>query len=427
MARQTGVALHFESATVRQGGWLDVDKFDKILYNLLSNAFKFTPAEGSVTVLLRTEATPEGRFLQVRVQDTGVGLRAADLLRVFDHFYTADRASPQQQPGSGIGLALVKQLVNLHRGTISVSSDESGTAFDLRLPVGREQFETHEVVALSTHSPKPTAPLPAPAPSEGTLASLGGDRPLVLVVDDNPDLCTFVRSVLLPICEVVVAYDGQMAWERLKTLNPDLIISDVMMPNLDGIALCRRIKAHPATSPIPVILLTAKAGEEDEVAGLQTGACDYIRKPFGVEVLQLKVKNILTTYTQVKRQVSRGEHRTVATPAIQPNDRAFLDRVTTLIDDNLAESTLTADFLAEQLSLSKSHLYKKMKALSGVSVHVFIRNRRIRAAAQLLQQGGRINEVAYGVGFSSQSYFTRCFSEFYGKSPRAYQTSSSLS
>ncbi len=427
MAQPTGVALRFETATTRQGGWLDVDKYDKVLYNLLSNAFKFTPAGGSVTVLLRTEATLEGKFLRVRVQDTGVGLPAADLPRVFDHFYTTDRASPQQQPGSGIGLALVKQLVNLHRGTISVSSDAGGTAFDLRLPIGQDQFEPHEVVTPSSHPPAPTAPLPALATHEDTAAPVGDDRPLVLVVDDNPDLCAFVRSVLLPGCEVVVAYDGQLAWERLKTLSPDLIISDVMMPNLDGIALCRRIKAHPATSPIPVILLTAKAGEEDEVAGLQTGACDYIRKPFGVEVLQLKVKNILATYAQVKRQVSRGEHRAVETSAVQPSDRAFLDRATALIDDNLAESTLTADFLAEQLSLSKSHLYKKIKGLSGVSVHVFIRNRRIRAAAQQLQQGKRISEVAYGVGFSSQSYFTRCFSEFYGKSPRAYQTTTSLS
>ena len=252
-------------------------------------------------------------------------------------------------------------------------------------------------------------------------------KPRLLVVDDNPDMCAFVRLVLTPTYEVVEAYDGEMAWERLATLSPALIISDVMMPRLDGVALCQRIKEHPATSPIPVILLTAKAAEEDEVAGLQRGACDYIRKPFSGEVLRLKVKNILATYEQMKRQISRGEHQPADLAAIHPNDRSFLEQVTALIDANLAESTLTADFLADRLSLSKSHLYKKIKGLSGVSVHLFIRNRRIRYAAQQLQLEKRISEVAYSVGFSSQSYFTRCFSEFYGKSPRAYQAELSAS
>ncbi len=430
MARQTGVALRFDTATTQSSGWLDVDKYDKILYNLLSNAFKFTPAGGSVSVLLRTEFTPEGKFLRVRVQDTGVGLDPADLPQVFDHFYTAHHASPPAQPGSGIGLALVKQLVNLHRGSISVVSDAGGTVFDLRLPVGGEQFKPHEIAAPGSEQAKPPASYPVPLAKESTRAPKAltkGKKPLLLVVDDNPDLCAFVRSVLTPNYEVAEAYDGQMAWESLKTRTPALIISDVMMPKLNGIALCRRVKAHPATSLVPVILLTAKTTEEDEVMGLQTGACDYIRKPFSVEVLQLKVRNILATYARVKRQISRGEHRAVETHVIHASDRSFLDQVTALIDNNLAESTLTADFLADRLSLSKSHLYKKMKALSGVSVHVFIRNQRIRAAAQQLQQGKRINEVAYGVGFSSQSYFTRCFSKFYGKSPRAYQTASSLS
>ena len=425
LAQQTGVALRYESATKRLGGWLDVDKYDKILYNLLSNAFKFTPAGGRVAVILRTESTAEGKFLCLRVQDSGIGLRPVDLPRVFDHFYTADRASPQQQPGSGIGLALVKQLVNLHRGTISVASDAGGTVFELRLPVGNGQFEPHEIAAPGSEPAKPPASCHVSLANESTRASKAsakGKKPLLLVVDDHPDLCAFVRSVLTPDYEVAEAYDGQMAWEFLETRTPALIISDVMMPKLDGIALCRRIKGHPATSPVPVVLLTAKATEEDEVAGLQTGACDYIRKPFSVEVLQLKVKNILATYARVQRQISRGEHQLVASPTLHPNDRSFLDQVTALINQNIAESTLTADFLADRLSLSKSHLYKKIKGLSGVSVHVFIRNQRIRCAAQLLQHGRRINEVAYGVGFSSQSYFTRCFSEFYGRSPRAYQT-----
>lgn len=431
LAQQTGVTLRYEPVTTRYGGWLDVDKYDKVLFNLLSNAFKFTPAGGSVAVHVRGESTPEGKFFCVSVQDSGVGLRPTDLPHVFDHFYTAHHASPQHQPGSGIGLALVKQLVALHRGTIRVMSDTSGSSFDLRLPVGREQFKRHELAPVTVYShAKPTV-LPAlPLAGEDASATktlMKSEKPLLMVVDDNPDLCAFVRSVLAPNYEVVEAYDGQMAWERLTTLTPVLIISDVMMPRLDGVALCQRIRAHAATSPIPVILLTAKAAEEDEVAGLQSGACDYLRKPFSVEVLQLKVKNILATYAQMKRQISRGEHRAVDHHTLLPSNRNFLDQVIALIDENVAESTLTADFLAERLSLSKSHLYKKIKGLSGVSVHVFIRNQRIRCAAQLLQQGTRINEVAYSVGFSSQSYFTRCFSAFYGKSPRTYQSELSTS
>lgn len=324
----------------------------------------------------------------------------------------------------------MKQLVALHRGTIEATSDGKGTTFSLRLPVGRKQFKPHEqassVIVFPAKSPVPPSVLALGDKHSASQAASDGKKPLLMVVDDNPDLCAFVRSVLTPTYEIVEAHDGEMAWELLTTLAPVLIISDVMMPRLDGIALCQRIKEHPATSPIPVMLLTAKASEENEITGLQSGACDYIRKPFSVEVLQLKVKNILATYARVKRQISRGEHQAVDQDTLHPNDRSFLDQVVTLINDNLAESTLTADFLADRLSMSKSHLYKKMKGLSGVSVHVFIRNQRIRAAAQLLQQGRRINEVAYGVGFSSQSYFTRCFSEFYGKSPRAYQTELSV-
>ena len=425
MVQQTGVALHYETATARHEGWLDIDKYDKILYNLLSNAFKFTPEGGQVRVSSRVESTPAGSFLCLSVRDSGVGVRPEDLPYLFDHFYTA-QPSPPHQPGSGIGLALVKQLVTLHRGTIQVTSDAAGTAFFLRLPVGNEQFEPHEIALLPPT--RSGAPPPAPATTEKTTASLlDGNKPLLLVVDDNPDLCAFVRSVLSPDYEIMEAYDGQTAWELLESRAPALVISDVMMPRLDGIALCQRIREHPATSPIPVMLLTAKAAEEDEVTGLRCGACDYIRKPFSVEVLRLKVKNILVTYEQMKRQISRGEHPTTEASAIHPNDQNFLNQVNALIDDNISESALTADFLADQLSLSKSHLYKKIKGLSGVSVHVFIRNRRIRYAAQQLQQGKRINEVAYGAGFSSQSYFTRCFSEFYGKSPRAYQAELSLS
>ncbi|MGB3777807.1 MAG: response regulator, partial [Tunicatimonas sp.] len=428
MAQQTGVTLRYETATARHQGWIDVDKYDKILYNLLSNAFKFTPEGGRVRVSSRVESTPEGKFLCLSVRDSGIGVRSEDLPYLFDHFYTA-QTSPQHQPGSGIGLALVKQLVTLHRGTIQVTSDARGTAFSLRLPVDSQQFKPSEMTPAPVTPRLPQLPIsPVPLPGEmATPAPADSSKPLLLVVDDNPDLCAFVRSVLASDYEVVEVYDGQMAWELLETLSPALIITDVMMPRLDGVALCQRIKAHPATSPIPVILLTAKAGEEDEVAGLQTGACDYIRKPFGVEVLQLKVKNILATHEQMKRQISRGEHLAAELSTIHPNDQSFLDQVTTLIDANLAESTLTADFLADQLSLSKSHLYKKIKGLSGVSVHLFIRNRRIRYAAQQLQQGKRISEVAYEVGFSSQSYFTRCFSDFYGKSPRVYQTEISLS
>ena len=427
MVQQTGVALRYETATARHEGWLDIDKYDKILYNLLSNAFKFTPEGGQVRVSSRIESTPAGNFLCLSVRDSGVGVRPEDLPHLFDHFYTA-QTSPPHQPGSGIGLALVKQLVTLHRGTIQVTSDSAGTAFSLRLPVGGQQFQPSEMAPPPVASRLPQLAPPAPLPGAITTpAPADSGKPLLLVVDDNPDMCTFVRLALTPRYEVVEAYDGEMAWERLANRIPALVISDVMMPRLDGIALCQRIKKHPATSPIPVILLTAKAAEEDEVTGLRCGACDYIRKPFSGEVLQLKVKNILATYARVKRQISRGEHRAVEAQAIHPSDRDFLDQVTALIDGNIAESTLTADFLADRLSLSKSHLYKKIKGLSGVSVHVFIRNQRIRAAAQLLQQGKRINEAAYGVGFSSQSYFTRCFSDFYGKSPRAYQAEFLLS
>ena len=425
MARQMDITFRYEASVSRYWGWLDYDQYDKILYNLLSNAFKFTPTGGSIGLAITVVSTEQGAFLHVTVQNSGIGLRPEDIEKVFDHFYTA-HASPHQSPGSGIGLALVKQLTQLHKGTIEALSDGEGTTFQLVLPISRHHFEPHEVgqrrLPAEWQSPHLIAPL-TDAPVKGEVARpTNRELPRVLVVDDHPDMCAFISSVLSDEYEVIAAYDGLMAWEQLAVVDPALIITDVMMPRMDGLQLCERVKAQSATSHIPVILLTAKATQEDEIAGLRVGACDYLRKPFRVAVLQLKVKNLLAAYQRARQQISQGDLARVDPSALHPSDRAFLENIEYLMDENLAEPVLTADFLARQISISKSHLYKKVKSLSGVSVHIFIRNHRIRKAADQLRQGQPVSEVAYGVGFNSLSYFTRCFSDFYGLPPRAYQT-----
>ncbi len=425
IAYQTEVSFDYQLAPARYWGWLDSDKYDKMLYNLLSNAFKFTPSGGNVQLSTEVVSTPQGDFLRVVVQDSGVGIPPEAQDKIFDHFYTTAASSPHQQPGSGIGLALVKQLVSVHRGEIQVASENQTTTFQLTLPVSQHYFEADEVgqparpSAWQPPSPRPVVP---PAPVAIDPASPSAAQAKVLVVDDHPDMCAFVRSVLAPDYQVTEAYDGQMALEQLNDVTPDLIISDVMMPRMDGIELCKRLKAQATTSHIPVVLLTAKVAQENEIAGLGVGACDYIRKPFQVGVLTLKVDNILATYRQVQRHVREGNVHQVNPSALHPNDQAFLVQMTELVDQHLSESTLNAEFLARQLSVSKSHLYKKVKALSGVSVHIFIRNHRIRAAAAQLQEGKQISEVAYGLGFNSVSYFTRCFTDFHRQPPRAYQS-----
>ncbi len=394
----------------------DQDKLEKILTNLLSNAFKFTPEHGEVNV----QVADTGRELKIRVADTGSGMKAADAAQVFDRFYQVEGTYDQ---GSGIGLSLVKELVELHRGQISVDTVEGrGTTFKLVLPYLESSFHPHEIISL----PKP---LTRPAMQAEDLMlqeeespsqiDLGKDAPLLLIVEDNPDLRQYIADQLKPSYRILLAKNGKEGQQLAEQYLPELIISDLMMPLMNGLELCNAIKKEIKTSHIPFILLTAKADQEAKIKGLQTGADDYLTKPFDGRELDLRVKNIL-------EQRQRWREKMAAQLPFLPTvdvglcsmDEQFVQAVIAEIEKNIDNEYFSVEDLASAVGFSRSQLSRKLKGLSNKTPNQLIREIRLTKAQQLLEQKvGTVSEIAFQVGYSNLSYFSKSYKEAFGVSP----------
>ncbi len=412
----------------------DHDQMEKVVGNLLSNAFKFTPAGGTVQVIVRADA----EAAEVQVSDTGPGIPPDDLDHIFDRFYRADERTAHRQPGTGIGLALVKELVELHGGTIHAESTVGeGTTFRVRLPRGSDHL--HPDQRADADVPEEDveaedrltryADLPS-GPSGDENASAGDpedaareDRPLVLVVDDNAELRAFLRQHLEPDYRVVEAEDGAAALERAREAVPDLIVSDVMMPGLDGDALCRAVKTDPDLDFVPVILLTARASMEGRLQGLETGADDYLTKPFAMAELRARIANLIAQRRRLKARWQGDGLRLHATvPEVTSADEAFLQSVLDAIEAAMEDETFSVARLAEAVGQSRANLHRRLKQLTGKTPSEWIMALRLERAAALLAGGaGTVSEVAYGVGFKSVSYFCKCFRERYGTTPARYR------
>lgn len=394
----------------------DQDKLEKILTNLLSNAFKFTPEHGEVNV----QVADTGRELKIRVADTGSGMKAADAAQVFDRFYQVEGNDEQ---GSGIGLSLVKELVELHRGQISVDTIEGrGTTFKLVLPYLDSSFHPHEIISL----PKP---LTRPAMQAEDLMlqeeespsqiDLGKDAPLLLIVEDNPDLRQYIADQLKPSYRILLAKNGKEGQQLAEQYLPELIISDLMMPLMNGLELCNAIKKEIKTSHIPFILLTAKADQEAKIKGLQTGADDYLTKPFDGRELDLRVKNIL-------EQRQRWREKMAAQLPFLPTvdvglcsmDEQFVQAVIAEIEKNIDNEYFSVEDLASAVGFSRSQLSRKLKGLSNKTPNQLIREIRLTKAQQLLEQKvATVSEIAFQVGYSNLSYFSKSYKEAFGVSP----------
>ncbi|MBD2702040.1 response regulator [Spirosoma sp. BT702] len=426
-AEQKNVTLIFTSERSTHDCLFDADKWEKILTNLLANAVKFTGQNGNVAVSLTPNATSSDGVIThftITISDSGIGISAENLPHVFDRFYQVDTSRTRAYEGTGIGLSLVKELVELIGGSINVASQpDVGTTFIVTLPV-EPVSANREVpyVVLPVHEPTITEKPPIPVVS-ATSEQLTGEKnqdPLVLIVEDNDELREFLAGELATSYQILRASDGEAGWQLAQTELPDIVISDVMMPRMDGFALTRHIKQHPDTNHIAVVLLTAKAAHQSRLEGLQEGADDYLAKPFHLDELQLRLRNLLLHREKLQQQYRQQLAHPDTSQSPENVQDIFLRRVYELLDKHLTDTSLNVDWMADELAMSRKTLYRKIHNLIQLSPNELIRQYRLRKAAELLLQGHTVAETAYRVGFRTPSYFTIVFKDFYQKTPTEF-------
>ena len=413
--------------------YFDKEQLEKVFFNLLSNAFKFTPDQGHIRINIQTE---QNRVL-ISISDTGRGIAPQYLEQLFVNYFQVDDHSIQNT-GYGIGLALAKNIIELHKGNIKVSSKpaseaEAGfTRFELQLLRGNAHFAAQQLSAPIQSQPSPT-PTEDPVrqiaehPENPVPQSKEIKRPTVLIVEDNWELRALISSTLEPDYEVLVAENGLEGWHIATTEIPDLIISDVMMPEMDGFTLCNQLKSDERTSHIPVLLLTAKSDQTDQISGLSQGADIYLTKPFSTRILQLQVHNLLEAREKMRKKYSRELILEPNQVVVNPVNEQFLSRLIGIIEEHMEEENFGVDLLAEKIGMSQSVLYKKLKALTDLSVNDFSKSIRLKKAAQLLlQKHYTVYEVGYMVGFSDRKYFSREFKKQFGQTPSQYIEAGSM-
>ncbi len=400
----------------------DRDKLEKILSNLLINAVKYT-AEGSIKVVVpdQFQMRKNWRYFRIIIEDTGSGIPGDKIKNVFDRFYT-DRGKFENKipAGTGIGLALVKELVELLEGCISVENKEDkGTKFTIELPFDEGYYQS---IGVQINSDSKEGQEIHKMPSFPTgLASIGEEMPQVLIVEDNEDIRNFLKQSIEATMQVIESSNGREGLEQAEAYIPDLIISDVLMPEMDGIELCRKLKTDEKTSHIPVVLLSSRSAVEDKLEGLETGADDYITKPFNVAELQIRINNLILQRKKLRQRYRKEIFSDVKEVAITSTDERFLNRVYRTIEKHISDYNFTVEEFAKEIGLSRMQLHRKLVALTDQSANDLIRSYRLKQAARLLIcKSGNISEVAYEVGFSNPSYFAACFKELFGSSPSEY-------
>ena len=446
LAAQNKLDLTFHAEEEDISLYFDLEKLEKVVCNLLSNAIKFTPPGGKITVKVKTNPTPAENFpsgwASISVADTGVGIPREQLQHIFDRFYQAGVSREHEQKGSGIGLALTKELVTLHHGDIDVKSsngseeESRGTGFTLRLPLGKEHLKPEEIVDLPgipSQRQKPCEiPQLYPVEKEEEESDIEEkhieletpEKEIILVVEDSRDVRKYIRGPLEKLYTVIEAVNGKEGIEKAREIIPDLIISDIMMPGADGYELCSVLKQDVLTCHIPIVLLTAKASEENVVQGLETGADDYITKPFNTKILMARIRNLIDLRRQLQQKMKRQMMLQPAEISVSSIDEEFIKELQGAIEKNLSDPEFTVEELGKKLYMSRASLYRKIQALTGESPNHFIRNYRLKRAAQLLKENfGNVTEVAFEVGFSSSAYFTKCFKEQFQQLPSSFQAS----
>ncbi|MBC7922240.1 MAG: response regulator [Ferruginibacter sp.] len=402
--------------------YFDAERLEQVITNLLANAVKFTPEQGAVDLLVAVV----DNAVEIQVQNTGPGIPTGSLPYVFDRFYQA--SGPGSHEGTGIGLALVKELVTLHQGSVQVASiPDEKTVFTVRLPLGNGHLSSEELIERAS-SAEESLPLaeqfngdaePTATPLTPTAEP---DRPVVLVVEDHPDLRTYIREQLLTDYLVLEAEAGEKGWQLAEETLPDLVVSDVMMPGMNGLELLARLKNGDKTSHIPVILLTAKAGRENKLEGLGAGADDYLVKPFDAEELRVRVGNLIRTRQQLREKFTTRALLEPGQVRLPSQQQVFVEKLHRVLEQHLDNELFGVEQLGEELGMSRSQIHRKVKAITNLSPSELIRSYRLQRAADLIRQdAGNFSEIAWRTGFSSLSHFSRSFHEEYGCSPSEYK------
>ena len=398
----------------------DRDKLEMIVYNLLSNAIKFTPVGGQV--MLRADVEPE-TGLRLTVSDTGIGIPESLQNRIFDRFYQIDPSQTRTFEGSGLGLALTKELVELYKGSIHVKSrPDSGSTFEVWLPLKADTAQDADGldrVVFTTQPIDMTMPDPLTEEEQAEVSAEG--KPMLLLVEDHSELNHYLRQQLADRFRVVQAMRGDEGLQVARRVVPDLIISDVMMPVMDGFAMTRHLKEDDLTSHIPVILLTAKDDVDSRKEGFEGGAEQYLAKPFALDELVTRINSLLTQRDLLRKKYSREVMLQPAGTPIRDREAEFLEKAIHIIDEHMADDAFSVEVLQREMGMSRMQLHRKLKALTDQSASDFIRYIRLQRAADLLQQPGiQIAEAAYLSGFQHLSYFTRCFKEQFGMLPSEF-------
>ena len=436
-AERQHIDLQFDAEQGTIDLYFEPDKLEKVVTNLLSNAFKFTPEGGTIRVEVARRAGEAGSYVEVVIGDTGRGIPADELSYIFDRFtsvnlrfHQIDSSSTREHEGTGIGLALVKELVTLHGGTVQVESEEGvGTTFIVRLPQGTDHLADAEILdeVVMEAEALDVVGLEASLQAVEAVMEAGTetpppDAPTILIVEDNADVRAYLKSHLAGRYRIEEAADGVEGLEMTRAMQPALVISDVMMPRMDGYELCRLLKTDDALNHIPVVLLTAKADEESKVEGLETGADDYLYKPFSATELLVRVENLIEIRLRLRQRFSRDVVAVAPSEIeITSADEAFLEKVQAVVEAHLGDGNFGVDWLAGEVAMSKRQLQRKMQALTGLTAAGYIRSMRLQRAAQLLAQGGgTVAEVAYAVGFQKVPHFSKLFRQVFGVIPSKY-------
>jgi signal transduction histidine kinase/ligand-binding sensor domain-containing protein/DNA-binding response OmpR family regulator len=436
-AERKKISLKFDNKIKILMGYIDHDKLEKIITNLLSNAFKFTPESGVVEVAVLTTPLPAAspfskggtRGVQISISNTGTGIPADQIEKIFDRFYQVDDNYKKDSEGSGIGLALTKELVEVCHGEISISSiPNKTTTFFVTLPIAKEFFKEDEIVVSTPQiSPFTKGGLRGVAEYYSESEKIEQKSiaqkiaPLILIVEDNPDVTGYIRSFMENGYRILTAENGKEGLKKTIEKYPDLVISDVMMPEMDGFELCQKIKSDERISHIPVILLTAKADLISKLEGLEFGADDYINKPFEADELKVRSKNLIEQRKRLREKFARLAELQPNEIAVTSTDEKFLERLMTVFEDYISDPEFSTEKCAREVGMSRMSLNNKLKALTNKSTHEFIRTLRLKRAAQLLKNAtGSVAEVAYSVGFNNTSHFAKAFRQQFGQSPSTF-------
>lgn len=436
LAKQKNIALVFNSKPEKIYAWLDGDKFEKILNNILSNAFKFTPDGGKISLNINEHNSKSGDYVLLTVSDTGIGIPEDKLNKVFDRFYQVDDSSRRAYGGSGIGLALVKELIDLHKWDITVESEPGkGTQFSIKIPPGDSHLNENQKVFADSELPnavdgRSSTEILQAVEIKGT-EKINAERTqtleqqnsgsTILIVEDSEDVRIYLTGLLKENYNILLAENGERGLSVALDKLPDLIISDVMMPEMDGMEFCKRIKSDWKTSHIPVILLTAKASFESKIEGLETGADEYITKPFSFRELSARIKNLLEQ--RIKLQQKFGKDTKLKIENITPNksDQEFLLKAISIVEKNISNAEFDSDKFADEIFLSRSQLYRKLLSITGQSTGEFIRTIRLKKAARLiLEKQLSVTQIAFEVGFNSPSHFTKAFKQMFDCLPSEF-------